>query len=46
MNTTTTYTANNDTSFPYVLVSSTLGALFSLATVWIATAAFGPVAGV
>jgi hypothetical protein len=35
-----------DDSFPYVLVSSLLGALVSLAAVWASTAtAFGPMVG-
>ncbi len=39
-------TDNIDNSFPYVLVSSLLGALVSLAAVWMsATATFGPMAG-
>ena len=39
MNTLTTYDADKvDDSFPYVLVSSLLGALVSLATVWLSAA--------
>ena len=35
-----------DTSFPYVLVCSTLGAIVSLASVWLATSlSFAPVIG-
>jgi hypothetical protein len=41
-----THTDKIDTAFPYVLVSSTLGTLFSLAAVWISTAfQFGSVIG-
>jgi hypothetical protein len=36
-----------DNSFPYVLVSSTLGTVIALAAVWISTAvSFAPAAGV
>ena len=44
MDTLTTYDADNvDDSFPYVLVSSLLGALVSLAAVWAsAVTNFGP----
>ena len=43
---TVTHTDDFDNSFPYVLVSSLLGALVSLAAVWMsATATFGPMAG-
>ena len=48
MDTLTTYDADNvDDSFPYVLVSSLLGALVSLAAVWAsAVTNFGPMVGV
>jgi hypothetical protein len=43
---TVTHTDDFDNSFPYVLVSSLLGALVSLAVVWISAAAtFGPMVG-
>jgi hypothetical protein len=43
---TVTHTDAFDNSFPYVLVSSLLGALVSLAAVWISAAAtFGPMVG-
>lgn len=47
MDTLTTYDADNvDDSFPYVLVSSLLGALVSLAAVWAsAVTNFGPTVG-
>ena len=47
MNTLTTYDADKvDDSFPYVLVSSLLGALVSLAAVWVsAVTNFGPMVG-
>jgi hypothetical protein len=47
MNTFTTYEADKaDESFPYVLVSSLLGALVSLAAVWAsAVTNFGPMLG-
>jgi hypothetical protein len=36
-----------DSSFPYVLVSSTLGTVIALAAVWISTAmSFAPTVGV
>jgi hypothetical protein len=42
-----TYTDKIDTSFPYVLVSSTFGTLASLAAVWgWAVTTLGPLAGV
>ena len=41
-----THTEDIDDSFPYVLVSSTLATLVSLAAVWISSAlAFAPVIG-
>ena len=47
MNTLTTYDADKvDHSFPYVLVSSLLGALISLTAVWVsAVTNFGPMVG-
>jgi hypothetical protein len=47
MNTLTTYEADKaDDSFPYVLVSSLLGALLSLAAVWAsAVTNLGPMVG-
>ena len=47
MNTVTTYETDKvDDSFPYVLVSSLLGALASLGAVWAsAVATFGPMVG-
>ncbi len=48
MNTVTTYEAADkvDFSFPYVLVSSTLATLASLAAVWVwAVTTLGPLAG-
>jgi hypothetical protein len=47
MNTLTTYEADQvDDSFPYVLVSSLLGALVSLAAIWVsAVNNFGPLVG-
>jgi hypothetical protein len=47
MDTLTTYDADNvDDSFPYVLLSSLLGALVSLVAVWAsAVTNFGPMVG-
>jgi hypothetical protein len=47
MTTVNTYESDKiDDSFPYVLVSSLLGALVSLGAVWASTAtAFGPMIG-
>jgi hypothetical protein len=47
MNTVTTFEPETtDGSFPYVLVSSLLGALVSLAAVWASAAtSFGPMVG-
>jgi hypothetical protein len=47
MNTVTTFkTENAADSFPYVLVSSLLGTIVSLAAAWVWTATtFGPVTG-
>jgi hypothetical protein len=47
MNTVTTFeTENTEETFPYVLVSSLLGALVSLAAAWVwAVTTLGPVAG-
>jgi hypothetical protein len=40
----TNFSTQQDSSFPYVLVCSTLGTLVSLASVWIFTAmSFAPV---
>ncbi len=42
----TNFSTPQDSSFPYVLVCSTLGTLVSLAGVWIFTAlSFAPVVG-
>ena len=48
MNPVTTFeTENIEESFPYVLVSSLLGALVSLGAAWVwAVTALGPMAGV
>lgn len=47
MNTPITFeTENNDASFPYVLVSSLLGTIVSLASAWVwAVTTLGPVTG-
>jgi hypothetical protein len=43
---TVTHTDTFDNSFPYVLLSSLLGTLVSLAAVWISAATtFGPMVG-